>query len=101
MKFHERSPKFNTQVQQQHTIAHHRMGKRFSRGPDGAAASRKRQKVVHEAPTSEEIHATRQLQQLLSFSQDPVRARHGALILQSIGPCFFLCLWYYQVVADI
>ncbi|KAK4039103.1 ribosome 60S biogenesis N-terminal-domain-containing protein [Parachaetomium inaequale] len=53
------------------------MGKRFSRGPDGAAASRKRQKVVHEAPTSEEIHASRQLQQLLSFSQDPVRARHG------------------------
>ncbi|KAK4156533.1 nucleolar pre-ribosomal-associated protein 1 [Chaetomidium leptoderma] len=53
------------------------MGKRFSRGPDGAAASRKRQKVVHEAPTSEEIHASRQLQQLLAFSQDPVRARHG------------------------
>ncbi|KAK3294781.1 ribosome 60S biogenesis N-terminal-domain-containing protein [Chaetomium fimeti] len=53
------------------------MGKRFTRGPDGAAASRKRQKVVHEAPTSEEIHASRQLQQLLSFSQDPVRARHG------------------------
>ncbi|EAQ88024.1 hypothetical protein CHGG_04643 [Chaetomium globosum CBS 148.51] len=53
------------------------MGKRFTRGPDGAGASRKRQKIVHEAPTSEEIHASRQLQQLLSFSQDPVRARHG------------------------
>ncbi|KAK4232948.1 nucleolar pre-ribosomal-associated protein 1 [Achaetomium macrosporum] len=53
------------------------MGKRSSRGPDGTIAPRKRQKVVHEAPTSEEIHASRQLQQLLSFSQDPVRARHG------------------------
>lgn len=54
------------------------MGKRFARGLDGGAAPRKRQKVVHEAPTSEEVFATRQLQQLLSFSQDPVRARHGA-----------------------
>ncbi|GAB1318976.1 Ribosome biogenesis protein Urb1 [Madurella fahalii] len=53
------------------------MRKRFSRGPDGPGAPRKRQKVVHEAPTSEEIHAPRQLQQLLSFSQDPTRARHG------------------------
>ncbi|KAL2200570.1 ribosome 60S biogenesis N-terminal-domain-containing protein [Corynascus similis CBS 632.67] len=53
------------------------MGKRFSHSLDGAAAFRKRQKITHEAPTSEEIHASRQLQQLLSFSQDPVRARHG------------------------
>ncbi|AEO55243.1 hypothetical protein MYCTH_2049318 [Thermothelomyces thermophilus ATCC 42464] len=53
------------------------MGKRRSHGPDGAAASRKRQKTVHEAPTSEEVHTSRQLQQLLSFSQDPARARHG------------------------
>ncbi|KAL2120696.1 hypothetical protein VTJ04DRAFT_4723 [Mycothermus thermophilus] len=53
------------------------MGKRLARGPDGAPAARKRQKVVHEAPTSEQIHASRQLQQLLSFTQDPVRARHG------------------------
>ncbi|KAL2023406.1 hypothetical protein VTK56DRAFT_2763 [Thermocarpiscus australiensis] len=53
------------------------MGKRHSRGPDGAGGVRKRQKVVHEAPTSEEVHASRQLQQLLSFHQDPVRARHG------------------------
>ncbi|KAJ4300310.1 hypothetical protein N0V88_002983 [Collariella sp. IMI 366227] len=53
------------------------MGKRFSYAPDGPGAPRKRQKVVHEAPTSEDIHASRQLQHLLSFSQDPVRARHG------------------------
>ncbi|KAL2126952.1 hypothetical protein VTI74DRAFT_11560 [Chaetomium olivicolor] len=53
------------------------MGKRFSHGPGGPGVPRKRQKVVHEAPTSEEIHTSRQLQQLLSFSQDPVRARHG------------------------
>jgi hypothetical protein len=53
------------------------MGKRLARGPDGAPAARKRQKVVHEAPTSEQIHTSRQLQQLLSFTQDPVRARHG------------------------
>ncbi|KAK4146765.1 nucleolar pre-ribosomal-associated protein 1 [Dichotomopilus funicola] len=53
------------------------MGKRFSHAPDGAGASRKRIKIVHEAPTSEDIHASRQLQQLLAFSQDPVRARHG------------------------
>ncbi|KAL2153277.1 hypothetical protein VTH82DRAFT_4432 [Thermothelomyces myriococcoides] len=53
------------------------MGKRHPYGPDGAAASRKRQKIVHEAPTSEEVHTSRQLQQLLSFSQDPARARHG------------------------
>ncbi|KAK4103600.1 hypothetical protein N658DRAFT_557420 [Parathielavia hyrcaniae] len=52
------------------------MAHRFARGPDGRA-SQKRQKVVHEAPTSEEVHASRQLQQLLSFSQDPIRARHG------------------------
>ncbi|KAK4126128.1 hypothetical protein N657DRAFT_592250 [Parathielavia appendiculata] len=53
------------------------MGHRVPRGLDGGATSQKRQKVVHEAPTSEEVHASRQLQQLLSFSQDPARARHG------------------------
>lgn len=79
MKFHESSQEFNQQhAHAEEAIVARNMGKRFSRGPDGAAASRKRQKVVHEAPTSEEIHASRQLQQLLSFSQDPVRARHGA-----------------------
>ncbi|PSS02308.1 ribosome 60S biogenesis N-terminal-domain-containing protein [Coniella lustricola] len=51
------------------------MGKRNSRGAD--ANPRKRQKIVHEAPTSEEIHTSRQLQQLLSFEQDLQKARHG------------------------
>ncbi|KAK0672336.1 ribosome 60S biogenesis N-terminal-domain-containing protein [Cercophora samala] len=57
------------------------MGKRFSYGGDAAGAPRKRAKVVHEAPTSEEIHASRQLRQLLIFDQDPARSRHG---LQSL-----------------
>lgn len=47
----------------------------MTRGTD--ANSRKRQKIVHEAPTSEEIHASRQLQQLLIFDQDLQKARHG------------------------
>lgn len=55
-----------------------RMVKRPFLGADGATASRKRHHVVHEAPTSEEVHTSRQLQQLLTFTQDPVRARHGA-----------------------
>ncbi|ROW13150.1 hypothetical protein VPNG_04781 [Cytospora leucostoma] len=55
------------------------MGKR-GHGTD-ASNPRKRVKVVHEAPTSEEIHASRQLQQLLFFEQDPQKARHG---LQSL-----------------
>ncbi|KAK4161277.1 nucleolar pre-ribosomal-associated protein 1 [Cladorrhinum sp. PSN259] len=53
------------------------MGKRFARGVDAAGAPRKRVKVVHEAPTSEDIHTSRQLRQLLIFDQDPARARHG------------------------
>ncbi|WYZ45062.1 hypothetical protein EsH8_VIII_000378 [Colletotrichum jinshuiense] len=53
------------------------MPKRPSRGPEGADTLRKRQKVVHEAPTFEEVNASRQLQQLLSFEQDQRRARHG------------------------
>lgn len=56
-----------------------KMGKR-GHGAD-ASNSRKRVKVVHEAPTSEEIIASRQLQQLLSFEQDLQKARHG---LQSL-----------------
>lgn len=55
------------------------MGKRTSRASD--ANPRKRQKVVHEAPTSEEIHNTRQLLQLLAFDQDLQKARHGTLLL--------------------
>lgn len=45
----------------------------------GAEASNphKRQKVVHEAPTSEEIHTSRQLMQLLGFDQDLQKTRHG------------------------
>lgn len=65
---------------------HAAMRKRFSHAPDGAGASRKRIKIVHEAPTSEDIHASRQLQQLLAFSQDPVRSRHGALSCISFSP---------------
>ncbi|KAK4640423.1 hypothetical protein QC761_603000 [Podospora bellae-mahoneyi] len=57
------------------------MGKRFSYGGDAAGGPRKRAKVVHEAPTSEEVHASRQLRQLLVFDQDPARSRHG---LQSL-----------------
>ncbi|KAF9881583.1 putative ribosome biogenesis protein Urb1 [Colletotrichum karsti] len=53
------------------------MPKRPSRGGLEADAARKRQKVVHEAPTFEEIHAARQLQGLLTFDQDVKRARHG------------------------
>ncbi|KAK3936374.1 nucleolar pre-ribosomal-associated protein 1 [Diplogelasinospora grovesii] len=56
------------------------MGKRQSLGGDAAAGGnpRKRQRIVHhEAPTSEKIHASRQLQQLLTFDQDTGKARHG------------------------
>ncbi|KAK4450065.1 nucleolar pre-ribosomal-associated protein 1 [Podospora aff. communis PSN243] len=54
------------------------MGKRFSRGGGGdVPAARKRQKVVHEAPTHEDVHASRQLSQLLAFGQDAGRLRHG------------------------
>ncbi|KAK2024198.1 ribosome biogenesis protein Urb1 [Colletotrichum zoysiae] len=51
------------------------MVKRPSRGLEDA--SRKRQKVVHEAPTFEEVNHSRHLQQLLTFDQDQKRARHG------------------------
>ncbi|KAL1876555.1 hypothetical protein Daus18300_002799 [Diaporthe australafricana] len=47
-----------------------------ARGAD-ASNPHKRQKVVHEAPTSEEIHTSRQLMQLLAFDQDLQKARHG------------------------
>ncbi|KAK0715733.1 ribosome 60S biogenesis N-terminal-domain-containing protein [Lasiosphaeris hirsuta] len=59
------------------------MGKRPPHGQEAGGTARKRQKVVHEAPTHEEIHTSRQLMQLLSFDlhQDVVRARHG---LQSL-----------------
>ncbi|KAK3353096.1 ribosome 60S biogenesis N-terminal-domain-containing protein [Lasiosphaeria hispida] len=59
------------------------MGKRVPLGQEADGPSRKRQKIIHEAPTHEEIHTSRQLMQLLSFDlhQDAVRARHG---LQSL-----------------
>jgi nucleolar pre-ribosomal-associated protein 1 len=44
---------------------------------DGAAKPRKRMKVVHEAPTSEEIHTSRQLKALLAPDEDLGKARHG------------------------
>ncbi|OLN81189.1 Uncharacterized protein C14G10.02 [Colletotrichum chlorophyti] len=53
------------------------MPKRPSRGLEGVDAARKRQKVVHEAPTFEEVNHSRHLQQLLTFEQDQKRARHG------------------------
>ncbi|KAH7133495.1 ribosome 60S biogenesis N-terminal-domain-containing protein [Dactylonectria macrodidyma] len=54
------------------------MVKRISNdGDDGAAAYRKRQKVVHEAPTSEEVTSADQLRNLLTFDQDLRNARHG------------------------
>jgi nucleolar pre-ribosomal-associated protein 1 len=49
-----------------------------NRGADASSVPHhKRQKVVHEAPTSEEIHTSRQLMQLLAFDQDVQKARHG------------------------
>ncbi|TLD21294.1 hypothetical protein PspLS_08967 [Pyricularia sp. CBS 133598] len=53
------------------------MGKRVSQGPSLGNESRKRQKVVHEVPTSEEVHSARQLVQLLFCDQDLSKARHG------------------------
>lgn len=58
------------------------MPKRPSRGLEGADASRKRQKVVHEVPTFEEVNHSRHLQQLLTFDQDQKRSRHGKRILR-------------------
>ncbi|RYP25974.1 hypothetical protein DL766_006856 [Monosporascus sp. MC13-8B] len=52
------------------------MAKRKSQGGEGSHAG-KRQKTAHEAPTSEDVHTSRQLRQLLSFEQDLRKARHG------------------------
>ncbi|KAL1902597.1 hypothetical protein Sste5346_001039 [Sporothrix stenoceras] len=52
------------------------MAKRRSFAPDGEI-SRKRPRIVHEAPTFEEIASARQLMQLLAFDQDLQKARHG------------------------
>ncbi|POR33652.1 Uncharacterized protein TPAR_06140 [Tolypocladium paradoxum] len=54
------------------------MGKRASAGgAEGAAAFRKRQKIVHEAPAGEDVLSSDQLRSLLAFDQDLRRARHG------------------------
>lgn len=53
------------------------MGKRVSNTGDGAAAFRKRQKITHETPTSEDVTSSDQLRKLLAFDQDLRRARHG------------------------
>ncbi|KAM0194275.1 hypothetical protein ACHAPA_005181 [Fusarium lateritium] len=53
------------------------MGKRDFISGDGAAAFRKRQKITHETPTSEEVTSSDQLRNLLSFDQDLRNARHG------------------------
>ncbi|KAF5025473.1 hypothetical protein F66182_2449 [Fusarium sp. NRRL 66182] len=53
------------------------MGKRDFNSGDGAAAFRKRQKIAHETPTSEEVTSSDQLRKLLSFDQDLRNARHG------------------------
>ncbi|KAL2761140.1 hypothetical protein ACRALDRAFT_1078420 [Sodiomyces alcalophilus JCM 7366] len=53
------------------------MSKRQLRDVDGPNGARKRQRIVHETPTSEEIHTARQLRQLLAFDQDLKKARHG------------------------
>ncbi|KAB5523923.1 ribosome 60S biogenesis N-terminal-domain-containing protein [Coniochaeta sp. 2T2.1] len=53
------------------------MGKRSSMGGGAAEKPRKRVKVIHEAPSSEEIHTSRQLQGLLAPEQDLKKARHG------------------------
>ena len=59
-----------------------KMGKRASNGgTDGAAAFRKRQKIAHEAPSSEDIESSDQLRRLLAFDQDLRRTRHGELLL--------------------
>ncbi|RYP49108.1 hypothetical protein DL768_005105 [Monosporascus sp. mg162] len=52
------------------------MAKRKSQGGEGTHAG-KRLKTAHEAPTSEDVHTSRQLRQLLSFEQDLRKARHG------------------------
>ena len=56
--------------------AYDAMAKRRPYGPDGEGP-RKRPRVVHEAPTSEDILSARQLMQLLAFDQDLHKARHG------------------------
>lgn len=53
------------------------MAKRQFREADGQNRAHKRLRVVHEAPTHEDIQNVRHLRQLLAFDQDVKRARHG------------------------
>ncbi|PNH26281.1 hypothetical protein BJF96_g10402 [Verticillium dahliae] len=53
------------------------MVKRQLRDADADSAVRKRQKIVVETPTHEDVNNARQLRQLLAFDQDVKRARHG------------------------
>ncbi|EON98924.1 putative ribosome biogenesis protein urb1 protein [Phaeoacremonium minimum UCRPA7] len=53
------------------------MAKKRNRGGDGADNPRKRLRIVHETPTAEDVHNSRQLMQLLAFEQDLQKARHG------------------------
>ncbi|KAI1103127.1 ribosome 60S biogenesis N-terminal-domain-containing protein [Jackrogersella minutella] len=52
------------------------MTKRKSHGGEGGHSGKK-QKIVHEPPTSEDVYTERQLRQLLAFEQDLRKARHG------------------------
>ncbi|PHH62253.1 hypothetical protein CDD81_7313 [Ophiocordyceps australis] len=66
------------------------MPKHWLGGADGSAPlQHKRRKVVHEAPTSEQVVSCHQLRRLLAFDQDVRRARHGLqsfkLLLDSIA----------------
>ncbi|KAI1434441.1 ribosome 60S biogenesis N-terminal-domain-containing protein [Xylaria sp. CBS 124048] len=61
------------------------MAKRKSLGGDGHHAGKKQKtNHVHEAPTSEEVHHVRQLQDLLTFEQDLYKARHGLQSFKTI-----------------
>ncbi|ORY65304.1 ribosome 60S biogenesis N-terminal-domain-containing protein [Pseudomassariella vexata] len=44
---------------------------------DTSRPPKRKRNIVHEAPTSEEIHTARQLHQLLTFEQDLRQSRHG------------------------
>ncbi len=76
-------------VPQGRRLINHGGKKRSIRRDDPEDSSRKRLKVVHEAPTWEEVHTSRQLRQLLTFDQDLKKARHG---MKEIYPCRILRL---------
>lgn len=53
------------------------MVKRKPYGEGAHAGKRQKTSHAHEAPTSEDVHTSRQLRQLLSFEQDLRQSRHG------------------------